>query len=148
MRKCKPLVSYLVLFGWLGRYFLAPRRQGQSVSDLLRRLGLVASPPPLLMLWLDMPSGAIFCTLGLPIASLGRPTRLALGKPWADQQGLLFASQECNRWRQGACLARALGQSQEIASLPRPQSRTDQLPWSERLLPQNCDLLRQGQPYF
>ena len=34
-----------------------------------------------LRLWPDKPPGAICCTLGLPSASLGRPTRLALGKP-------------------------------------------------------------------
>ena len=31
--------------------------------------------------WPDKPPGAIYCTLGLPSASLGRLTRLALGKP-------------------------------------------------------------------
>ena len=48
-------------------------------------------------LWPDKPPGAIYCTLGLPRASLVGLPRLALGK--------------YNRWRQEACLARAIQES-------------------------------------
>ena len=46
----------------------------------------VATPSSTLrMLWPDKPPGTIYYALGLPSASLGRPTRLALGKPRVQQ---------------------------------------------------------------
>ena len=44
-------------------------------------LSFIAPFCPTLGLWPDMPSGAIYCTLGLPRASLVGLPRLALGKP-------------------------------------------------------------------
>ena len=60
-------------------------------------------PNVYLRFWPDKPPGANYCTLGLPSASLGRPT---------------CAIQECNRWPQGACLARALGSGQTKGFCP------------------------------